>query len=50
MVIGYSGMDPHTAVYVLSKTVKYFISILSEEARTITDTDSKLLITINNYY
>ena len=41
--LGYSGLNTHTGLYVLSRIVKNFIAIIAEEARTISDTDSKQL-------
>ncbi|XP_019850041.1 PREDICTED: uncharacterized protein LOC100639981 [Amphimedon queenslandica] len=37
---GYSGLNTHTGLYVLSRIVKNFIAIIAEEARTISDTDT----------
>ena len=39
-IIGYSGIDTETALYVLTRIAKNFVAVLSEEARTISDTDS----------
>lgn len=36
---GYSGMDCDTALYVLSKIVRQFITVINEEAKTIPDND-----------
>ena len=41
--LGYSGLNTHTGLYVLSRIVKNFIAIIAEEARTVSDTDSKQL-------
>ena len=35
-------MNTHTGLYVLSKIMKNFIGVMSEEARTISDTDGEL--------
>lgn len=38
-------MNTHTGLYVLSKIMKNFIGVMSEEARTISDTDGELCYT-----
>ena len=45
IILGYSGMNTHTGLYVLSKIMKNFIGVMSEEARTISDTDGELCYT-----
>jgi hypothetical protein len=40
---GYSRIDNDTAIYVLTKVIKHFMALISEEARTISDTESKIL-------
>lgn len=37
---GYSGMDIDTALYVLTRIIKYFMEVISEEAYTLTFSDA----------
>ena len=40
-LVGYSGLDADSALYLLSRIMKHFVDIIAEEARSLPDGDGE---------